>query len=232
MRRLENCVFRPEAGEEDWNTAQRQHADGVGGEGERHVGLEAAHAADVLLFVDAVNDRARAHEQERLEEGVGDEVEHADGDAAEAEASHHVAELGDGGVGEDALDVVLRDGDEGGKDRGGCADPGDDGEGGGGSAGERAGLHERIDAGDEVNAGCDHGGGMNERGDGRGAFHGVGEPDVEGKLAALAGGAGEDEQADGAGGGEAEGGVLREQGGEGPAFKGAGAVVVEEQRAG
>ena len=33
-------------------------------------------------------------------------------DAADAEAHHHVAELRDGGVGEDALDVVLRDGDE------------------------------------------------------------------------------------------------------------------------
>ena len=101
-----------------------------------------------------------------------------------------------------------------------------------GSAGERAGLHERIDARDEIDAGSDHRGGVNERGDGRGAFHRVGQPDVQRKLAALAGGSGKDEQADGAGGGEAEASVLREQAGERPAFHGAGAVVIEEQRAG
>ena len=67
-----------------------------------------------------MNDGACAEEEQRLEEGVGDEVEHAHGDAAEAEAGHHVAELRDGGVGEDALDVVLRDGDERGEDRGGA----------------------------------------------------------------------------------------------------------------
>ena len=42
-------------------------------------------------------------------------------------------------------------------------------------------------AGDHVNAGGDHGGGVNKRGDWRGAFHGVRQPDVEGKLRALAG---------------------------------------------
>ena len=73
---------------------------------------------------------------------------------------------------------------------------------------------------------------MNERGDGGGAFHGVGQPDVQRKLAALARGSGKDEQADGAGGGEAEGGVLREQGGESAGFQRADAVVIEEQGAG
>ena len=96
---------------------------------------QAAHAADVLLFVAAVDDRARAQEEQRFEERVGDEVEHADGDAADAEADHHVAELRDGGVGEDALDVVLRDGDECAEEGGDGADPGDDGERDGGAAG-------------------------------------------------------------------------------------------------
>ena len=100
--------------------------------------LEAAHAANVLLLVAAVNHRARAEEEQRLEECVRDQVEHADGDAAQAEAGHHVAELRNGGVGEDALDVVLRDGDERGKDRGGRAHPGNDSERRGGSTGARA----------------------------------------------------------------------------------------------
>ena len=82
----------------------------------------------------AVDDGACAEEEQRFEEGVGDEVEHADGGATDAEAHHHVAELGDGGVGEDALDVPLRGGDERAEDGGDGADPGDDleGDGGGG----------------------------------------------------------------------------------------------------
>ena len=138
LRGFENAILRPETGEEDRKSAQRQHADGVGDEGERHVDLEAAHAANVLLLVAAVNHRARAEEQERFEERVRDQVEHAHGDAAHAEAGHHVAELRDGGVGEDALDVVLRNGDERGEDCGGRAYPGDDGESDGGAAGRRA----------------------------------------------------------------------------------------------
>ena len=50
-------------------------------------------------------------------------------------------------------------------------------------------IKEQMRAGDHVDAGGDHGGGVDERGDGRGAFHGVGQPDVERKLRAFAGGA-------------------------------------------
>ena len=52
-------------------------------------------------------------------------------------------------------------------------------------------------AGDHVDAGGDHGGGVDEGGDRGGAFHGVGQPDVEGNLRGLAGGAEEEQQADG-----------------------------------
>ena len=79
-----------------------------------------------------MDDGACAEEEEGLEEGVGDEVEDADGDSADAEAHHHVAELGDGGVGEDAFDIELGDGDGGAEDGGDGADPGDDLEGDGG----------------------------------------------------------------------------------------------------
>ncbi len=138
LRGFEDAVLRPEAGKKQRESAQRQHADGVSEKSERHVGPEAAHAANVLLLVAAVNHRARAEKQQRLEKGVRDQVEHAHGDAAQAEAGHHVAELRNGGVGEDALDVVLRDGDERGKDRSGRAHPGDDGERRGGSMGRGA----------------------------------------------------------------------------------------------
>ena len=40
-------------------------------------------------------------------------------------------------------------------------------------------------AGDHVDAGGDHGGGVDQGADRRGAFHGVGQPDVEGNLGAT-----------------------------------------------
>src|ERR1700678_3721196 len=47
-----------------------------------------------------------------------------------------------------------------------------------------------------VDAGGDHGGGMNERGDGRGALHSVGQPDIEGQLRAFSGCADEKAETD------------------------------------
>ena len=52
-------------------------------------------------------------------------------------------------------------------------------------------------AGDEIDAGGHHGRRVDEGGDGGGAFHGVGEPDVEGDLGALAGGAEDKQEGDG-----------------------------------
>ena len=54
-----------------------------------------------------------------------------------------------------------------------------------------------VAARDHVDARRDHGGGVNERGDGRGAFHRVGEPDVERNLRGLAGGSENEQQSDG-----------------------------------
>jgi hypothetical protein len=233
MRGVEDCVLRPEAGEEEWEAAEREHADGIDREGDGHVLAQAAHAADVLLAGAAVDDGACAEEEQGFEEGVGDEVEHADGDSADSEAHHHVAELRDGGVSEDALDVPLRHGDGGTEEGGNCADPGDDLQGhGGGERGGWVGGHQRINARDEEDTGGDHGGGVDERADGGGAFHRVGQPDVQWDLAGFARRSAEDEDADGGGDGEAEDGGLCDKVGEGGGFEGAGAGVVEEQRAG
>ena len=99
----------------------------------------------------------------------------------DAAAQEHVAKLRDGGVGQHALDVVLHQADGGGKEGGGRADDGDHAER------EGRAVKEEVRAGDHVDAGRDHGGRVDERGDRRGAFHGVGQPDVERKLRALAG---------------------------------------------
>ncbi len=51
VRRFQNAVLRPEAGEDQRKSAQRQHADGVGGEGQRHARAQPTHVANVLLLV-------------------------------------------------------------------------------------------------------------------------------------------------------------------------------------
>ena len=50
-------------------------------------------------------------------------------------------------------------------------------------------LEERVHAGDQVDAGGDHRRGVDQRGDGRGALHRVGEPGVERELRRLGEGA-------------------------------------------
>src|SRR5699024_6195873 len=71
----------------------------------------------------------------------------------------------------------------------------------------------RGEPGDEVDAGFDHGGGVQVGADRSGSGHGRGEPEMEGDLRGLAQGTDED-QDDGDGGGRATGRV-GEQGGQG-----------------
>ena len=81
-----------------------------------------AHPAHVLLVVHAVDHRAGAEEQQRLEERVGDHVEDRRDVGARADGQEHVAELADRRVGEHLLDVVLGDGDRRREQRGEHAD--------------------------------------------------------------------------------------------------------------
>ena len=67
-----------------------------------------------------------AEEQQRLEEGVGDQVEHRRRIGADAGGEEHVAELAAGRIGDDPLDVVLRQADGGGEERRRGADHGHD----------------------------------------------------------------------------------------------------------
>ena len=80
----------------------------------------------VLLVVHGVDHAARAEEQQRLEEGVGEQVEHRRAIGADARREEHVAELRAGRISDHPLDVVLRAADRRGEDAGGGADPGDD----------------------------------------------------------------------------------------------------------
>ena len=65
-----------------------------------------------------VDHRAGAQEQQRLEEGVGDQVEDRRLIRADAGGDEHVAELRAGRIGDDPLDVVLHAADRRGEQRG------------------------------------------------------------------------------------------------------------------
>src|SRR5882724_1010739 len=154
-----------------------------------------------------MNYAARAEEQKGFEEGVGHEVKNSGGESADAESEEHVAELADGGIGENFLDVGLDEGHGGGKDCGCGSYDGHD------VHGDRRKLVDGVHAHNHVDAGSDHGGGVNEGADGRGAFHGVGEPDVERDLGGLAHGADEKQKSDGGQDGRAEAQGVRVYGG-------------------
>ena len=72
----------------------------------------AAVVAHVLLVVHRVDDAARAEEQQRLEEGVREQMEHRRAISADARREEHVAELRAGRIGDHPLDVVLRAADQ------------------------------------------------------------------------------------------------------------------------
>ncbi len=145
----------------------------------------------ILFAVQAVNYRARAQEQQRLEERVRHQVEDAGGKRAHADAQKHVAELRDGGVREDFLDIDLRQTDGGGEERSGQADDGDrvHADGSVQEQGRRARDH--------VDTRRDHGGGVDESGHRSGAGHRVRQPDIERDLRGFSGRADQQQQRDG-----------------------------------
>jgi hypothetical protein len=67
------------------------------------------------------------------------------------------------------------------KQRGDAADPGDDRR----CASKASSAEEKTRGSQHVNAGGDHGGGVDEGGDRRRAFHRVGQPDVQRNWADL-----------------------------------------------
>ena len=99
---------------------------------------------------------------------------------------HHITELREGRVGEDALDVILLQGHERGEKSGEGSDPGDDGRG------HVGGFDQEDDAGEHEDTRSNHRRGVDESGDGSGALHRIGQPDVEGKLGRFADGTAED----------------------------------------
>ena len=171
-------------------TGQRQGADQHHQPGGADMGGKAAHLADILFVRHRVDDRARAQEHERLEEGVGEQMEHARPIGANTHGDEHVAQLRTGRIGDDALDVVLDEADGRGEE-GGDATYDD-------HHFTRCGRQfvERRHAGDEEDPRRHHGRGMDQGRDRGRAFHGVGQPGVQDELRRLAHGAHEQQEAD------------------------------------
>ncbi len=183
----QDLVLGEEPGE-GGDARQREAADHEAGERERQRLAEAAHLLERLLPAHRADDRAGAHEQQRLEECVGHQVKQPRGVGADGDAHDHVADLGHRGVGDHALDVGLHERDRA-RDQ--------EGEGADHRAGVLRGggeFEERVHARDQVHARRHHRRGVDQRGDGRGTLHRVGQPRVQGDLRGLGGGADEQQQ--------------------------------------
>ena len=131
-----------------------------------------------------MGDRTACLEEQGLEERVGDEMKDRADPSTDRQAENHVAELRHRGIGKDLLDVGLHEGQPRSRhDRDG-ADPRTEVH----SSGiDREALPEHaVETGEQIDAGDDHRGGVDQRRRRRGAGHGVGKPGVERELRRLA----------------------------------------------
>ena len=87
---------------------------------------QAAHVGHFLVAAHGVNHAAGREEEQALEESVRHQVKDAGGVGPDSQAEKHVAELRDGGVGEDFLDVGLHQADGRGVEGGDGSDQRDD----------------------------------------------------------------------------------------------------------
>ena len=106
-------LFRKETSSE-WESAKGESSYAKCQECDGHFFLKSAHLPDVLFVMAGIDDGTGAEEQERLEPGVREEVEHSSFRIKQADGHDHVSELGESGVGEDFFNIVLLGRHEGG----------------------------------------------------------------------------------------------------------------------
>ena len=109
---MEDFLLRPTTGKKERHAAEGHHADCISQKRNRHEPAQAAHFPNVLFVMTAVNDRARAEKQQRLEKTMRQQMHHPGGNAAHAERNHHQTQLRYSRVREDAFDISLRYRDE------------------------------------------------------------------------------------------------------------------------
>ena len=178
-------------------TAERRNArDGEAADEEAHIGDRHVLAQPTHILVEVAahdhDDGTGAEEEQRLEHGVGEEVEHGchvaqatmmvvEGEA-DTQGHEHVGDLRDRGEGQSALDVGLRTGHGSGVEGREGSDVGDPVE-----LLDGAKLHvDGEEAGHLIDTGHDHRGGMDQRRNRRRTLHGVRQPDVEREHRTLA----------------------------------------------
>ena len=175
----EDFVLREETREGD-DAGDGKTADQEGDVGDGHMLAQTVHGG-VVVGADGMDESTCAKEEQSLEHGVCEEVEHRCHVAeavvklgtGNAERYHHEGNLRDSREGKHALDVDLHAGYHGGVERGESTHNGDDD--------QSAFLHEveREETGHKVDTGHNHGGGVDEGRHGSRAFHGVGQPDMQ-----------------------------------------------------
>jgi hypothetical protein len=161
--------------------------------GERHVADQAAEQRD-LACAGGVVDRPHRHEQRRLVEGVRHQVDREGLQAVVgvgAEQHGELAEHGDRGVGEHALEVGLADRQHRTDERGGGAHGDQD------RPPARRAAECRVEAGEQIDARLHHGRRVQVGRHRRGRRHRVGQPEVEGQLRRLGEGADQHQHEDG-----------------------------------
>ena len=107
----QDLVLGEETGQ--WgDSCDGQCPDQEGEVGERQLVPQSSHLAHVLLVMHGMDDRTGSEEQQGLEKRMGDQVEQCCRKCTHSHRKEHVAQLADGGVGQNLLDVVLGEGDE------------------------------------------------------------------------------------------------------------------------
>ncbi len=181
----QNLVLGEEAGEggyaRDGQTADKERDVGDG-----HILAQTVHGR-IVVGVYGMYQSTGAKEQQSLEHGVGEQMEHRGHEAetlvdfgtGDAERCHHERNLRDGREREHALDVNLCACHHSRIECGDAAHDSDD-------------VHrrhlkqiEREQTGHQVHTGHNHRCGMDEGRHGSRAFHSIGEPDVERKHSRL-----------------------------------------------
>ncbi len=88
-------------------TDQCQRADEKCNERDFQTPGQPTHVPDVLFVMKADNDRAGSEKEKRFEKRVSEQVKHRRLVRCQAHRHHHVAQLGDRGVGQDSFDIEL-----------------------------------------------------------------------------------------------------------------------------
>ena len=190
--RLDDRILRVEPGEpniEHTNASDRQCPGHHRCKGQRDLLPQAAVIAHVLLVMHRMDDRARAQEQQRLEEGMREQVEHRGAIGANARRKEHIAQLATGRISDNPLDIPLGRTNRCSKEARRCAHNRDH------VQRYFTLLEQRRQTANHEHARRHHGGRMDQRRHRRRAFHRVRQPCMQPQLRRLAHRADEQQQA-------------------------------------